>query len=65
MSHDPHLGFVVAAYAFAFVVIAGMIFTILADYLTLKRALAAFGERAGRNEAGQDDLTPQIPESMD
>ena len=41
MSHDPHFGFVVAAYARAFVIVAGMIVTILADYRRLKQALSA------------------------
>ncbi len=40
MSHDPHFGFVVAAYAFAFFIVTGMIVTIFADYIRLKRALA-------------------------
>ena len=41
MSHDPHLGFVIAAYALAFVIVAGMIVTILVDYMRLKQALAS------------------------
>ncbi len=41
MSHDPHFGFVVAAYALTFVIVAGMIVTILADYMRLKQALAS------------------------
>jgi heme exporter protein CcmD len=41
MSHDPHLGFVVAAYALAFVIMAGMIVTILADYMRLKQGLSS------------------------
>jgi len=41
MSHDPHFGFVVAAYVLAFVIVAGMILTILADYMRLKQALAS------------------------
>jgi hypothetical protein len=32
MSHDPHFGFVVAAYALAFVIVAAIVVTILADY---------------------------------
>jgi heme exporter protein CcmD len=40
MSHDPHLGFVIAAYALAFVIVAGMIVMILADYMRLKQALS-------------------------
>ena len=39
MSHDPHFGFVVAAYALALVIVAGMIATIVADYMRLKQAL--------------------------
>ena len=41
MSPDPHLGFVIAAYALAFVIVAGMIVTILADYMRLKQALSS------------------------
>ena len=40
MSHDPHLGFVAAAYVLAFVVIGGMIGAVLIDSLRLKRALS-------------------------
>jgi hypothetical protein len=63
MSPDPHLGFVVAAYAFAFIVVGGMTSAILVDYLTLKRSLAPFAEQARRKESGQED--PQTPESLD
>ena len=35
MSHDPHFGFVVAAYALAFAIVAGMIVTILAAFYLL------------------------------
>lgn len=41
MSLDPHFGFVVAAYVLAFVIVAGMILTILADYMRLKQSLAS------------------------
>ncbi|MGQ0445470.1 MAG: heme exporter protein CcmD [Beijerinckiaceae bacterium] len=41
MSHDPNLGFVIAAYALAFVIATGMIVTILADYMRLKQALSS------------------------
>jgi heme exporter protein CcmD len=46
MSHDPHFGFVVAAYALAFAIVAGMIVTILADYMRLKRALSLLSRGA-------------------
>ena len=51
MSHDPHLGFVVAAYALAFVIVTGMIVTILADYMRLKQALSSLsrGTRQDRD----------------
>ncbi len=54
MSHDPNLGFVVAAYALAFVIVAGMIVTILADYLRLKQALVALARGA------RQDPNPEI-----
>jgi heme exporter protein CcmD len=41
MSHDPHFGFVVAAYVLALVIVAGMIATIVADYMRLKQALSS------------------------
>ena len=49
MSHDPHFGFVVAAYAIAFVIVAGMIVTILADYKRLKQALASLSRGTHQN----------------
>lgn len=55
MTADPHMGFVIAAYAIAFVIVAAMIFVILRDYGTLKRDLARFparGERAARDDEG-------------
>ena len=63
MSHDPHFGFVVAAYAIAFVIVAGMIVTILADYMRLKLALA-FLSRGTRQDPdiGRGDLNPQNPD---
>jgi hypothetical protein len=66
MNHDPHLGFVIAAYALALVIVAGMAVTIIADYINLKRALASFAARASREDvAGQKlnrlDVTQQNP----
>jgi len=42
----PHVGFVIAAYAIAFVVIAGMVVATLADYRSLKRNLERVAARA-------------------
>ncbi len=52
MTADPHFGFVVVAYAIAFVIIAGMILAILRDYSTLRQALSRFpaGQRRGASE---------------
>jgi heme exporter protein CcmD len=63
MSHDPHLGFVVAAYALAFLIVAGMIVTILADYMRLKQALSSLS-RGTREDSdiGCGDLIPQNPD---
>jgi heme exporter protein D len=45
MIDDPHFGFVLAAYAIGFFIVAGMIFAILRDYFALRRALALFPGR--------------------
>jgi heme exporter protein CcmD len=55
MSHDPHLGFVVAAYALAFVIVTGMLATILADYMRLKKALASLS-RETRQGSGPESF---------
>lgn len=43
--HDAHLGFIVAAYVVAAVVILSMIVATVSDYRSLKKSLARFGER--------------------
>lgn len=50
MTADPHFGFIIAAYAIAFIIIAAMVFSILSDYFGLKRALARFPARRQRGE---------------
>jgi hypothetical protein len=40
MSHDPHIGSVIAAYVLAVVVVGGMIGAVVVDYMRLKRALS-------------------------
>jgi heme exporter protein CcmD len=63
MSHDPHFGFVVAAYALAFVIVAAMIVTILADYMRLRQALSALSRGTRQDpDIGRGDLNPQNPE---
>ena len=47
----PHLGYIVAAYAVATVVIAGMIGAILIDYRDLSAKLARLEARRGRSDA--------------
>ena len=65
MSHDPHFGFVVAAYVLTFAVIGGMIAAIAIDYRRLQGALAAL-ESLGRNprsldKSSQQDGEPEAP----
>jgi heme exporter protein CcmD len=55
MSHDPHLGFVIAAYALAFVIVAGMIVTITADYIRLKQGLSLLS-RGTRQDPDPESL---------
>ena len=63
MSHDPHFGFVVAAYAIAFVIVAGMIVTILADYMRLRQALSALSRGTRQDpDIGRGDLNLQNPD---
>ncbi|MGH6811755.1 MAG: heme exporter protein CcmD [Methylocella sp.] len=63
MSHDPHFGFVVAAYALAFVIVAGMIVTILADYMRLKQALSSLSRGTSQDsDIRRADLVPQNPD---
>ena len=45
LEHDPHTGFIVAAYVVAAVVIGSMIVAIISDYRTLTRSLKRFGSR--------------------
>jgi heme exporter protein CcmD len=57
MTADPHFGFVAAAYAIAFVIVAAMIFVILRDYFTLRQALSRFPARA-RRDASEGEGSP-------
>ena len=63
MSHDPHFGFVIAAYALALVIVTGMITTILADYMRLKKALSSLSRGASQDgDIGRQDVNPQNPD---
>jgi heme exporter protein CcmD len=70
MNHDPHLGFIIAAYALAFVMVAAMVGAIWVDYLRLKRSLsslAALKKDRDPDEQGTNRLgpNPQHPEGLD
>lgn len=71
MSHDPHFGSVIAAYALAIVVVGGMIGAIVVDYIRLKRALSllAMPERhqQATAESSTQDWKPQAsdPEGLE
>ena len=60
MSHDSHLGFIIAAYAFGLVIVAGMVVTIVADYLNLKQALASFSAPEIRQDGDTEDQIVRI-----
>ncbi len=67
MSHDPHFGFVIAAYALAFAVIGGMIAAVLLDSLRLKRALTLLAPLADQRHApggsANQEAAPQTSSS--
>ncbi len=50
IEHSSHIGFIVAAYLVAGVVILSMIVAVLWDYRALKRSLARFGPRGASRE---------------
>jgi heme exporter protein CcmD len=65
MSHDPHLGFIIAAYALALVIVAGMVVTILADYRNLKQTLAYLSRETSKDplqDLNRRDVTSQNPD---
>jgi heme exporter protein D len=47
----PHIGFVIAAYAIAFVVIGGMVIGTLVDYRSLKKSLERVETRTRRKQS--------------
>jgi heme exporter protein CcmD len=49
----PHIGYVIAAYAAAAIVVAFLIASIVSDHRALRRALGAYGTKAA-GEAGLD-----------
>jgi hypothetical protein len=46
LSADPNFGFVIAAYLIGFLVLGGMILSVIYDYLSLRRALSKFPARS-------------------
>ena len=47
---DPHIGFVIAAYAIAAIVLVGMVVAVFADYYTQRKALRRLESPEGRSE---------------
>jgi heme exporter protein CcmD len=47
---DPHIGFVVAAYAIAAIVLVGMVVVVFADYRAQQKALKRLESREGQAE---------------
>jgi hypothetical protein len=56
VSADPHFGFVIAAYGFGFLIVAGMTLLILRDYVNLKRALSRFDARTAHEDPQYKNL---------
>jgi len=56
MSHDPHFGFIFAAYALALVIVASMVLSTVSDYIKLKRALALLEKT---EPAPQDEISSE------
>lgn len=54
MSHDPHFGYIFAAYAVALVIVASMVLSTVTDYIKLKRALALLEKT---EPAPQDEMS--------
>ena len=52
----PHIGFVIAAYAAALIIVTLLIGAILFDHRSLRRALAAYGTR-GTGLPGSEDVS--------
>ena len=50
VAHDPHTGFILAAYGIAAIVIGTMLVTIMADHRALKRKLMRFGRRGSERD---------------
>lgn len=48
--NDPHIGFVVAAYALAAIVLVGMVVAVFADYRAQQKALRRLESRDGQAE---------------
>ena len=48
--NDPHIGFVIAAYAVAAIVLVGMVVAVFADYRAQRRTLKRLESRDGQAE---------------
>jgi heme exporter protein CcmD len=68
MSPDPNFGFIIAAYALALLMVAGMIGVIAMDYARLKRQLSSLDsqqQRRGPRHPVSLEAPPQEPGSLD
>ena len=64
MSHDPHFGSVLAAYALALAVIAAMIAAVVLDHRRLKRALSKIAAGA-QKQPGAEPRSQADQEGLD
>lgn len=54
---DPNIGFVIAAYVVAFVIIVSMIVVTIADHASLKKSLSKLAARTGSAANDRDEPT--------
>jgi heme exporter protein D len=61
MAAINHLGFIVAAYAAAIVVVGALVAWVMLDYRALRRTLADFDRRGISRRSGSEPPPPVLP----
>ena len=61
MAAINHLGFIVAAYAAAVIIVAALVIWLMLDYRALRRTLADFDRRGISRRSGSEPPPPVVP----
>jgi heme exporter protein D len=61
MAAINHLGFIVAAYAAAVIIVAALVIWLMLDYRALRRTLADFDRRGISRRPGSEPPPPVVP----